>query len=398
MLIGRSYGFGSIKRDVGRRNFHGTLIRQSAPELNKWKCISFPFPFLYLCAPCHLKEFLPNTNSSSNYSQIPNVFIPRVPLSSSLSISLLALKASPPGSHRLSVIKEITLKELQIGHSSDAWSDLTETDSHLSPLHLPPRLFLVLLVAILSTAASKEERKFGITVDRHKKQEQDRNAVFLHKHSIETAQLNGCQSWESLDSKKLCLFVYSIYWYKDSSLRDTIYYDMWSRVALVQNFKQARRQRQHDERERCCLLLGPLCQLASFNTLKRYWADGVCAHTAVYAWRRAVAGQHFTSVFPAHQRGEGFIARLEQTDHLLNLRSIGTNRHTCSQTAEWLWLPLLLHWRVSLVLWFVSRDHKYFLCCVWCFITAKKWNGINTTEWAYSGTEWADLTTAQAQC
>lgn len=138
MLIGRSYGFGSIKRDVGRRNFHGTLIRQSAPELNKWKCISFPFPFLYLCAPCHLKEFLPNNNSSSNYSQIPNVFIPRVPLSSSLSISLLALKASPPGSHRLSVIKEITLKELQIGHSSDAWSDLTETDSHLSPLHLPP--------------------------------------------------------------------------------------------------------------------------------------------------------------------------------------------------------------------------------------------------------------------
>lgn len=99
----------------------------------------------------------------------------------------------------------------------------------------------MLLVAILSTGSfqrRKEIQDYGGQKEK-KKQEQDRNAVFLHKHSIETAQLNGCHSSDSLDSKKLCLFVYSIYWYKDSSLRDTIYYDMWSRVASVQNFKQA---------------------------------------------------------------------------------------------------------------------------------------------------------------
>lgn len=54
-----------------------------------------------------------------------------------LSIFLLTLIACPTGSQQLSVIKEITLKELQIGHLSDVWSDLTETDSQLSPLQLP---------------------------------------------------------------------------------------------------------------------------------------------------------------------------------------------------------------------------------------------------------------------
>lgn len=180
MLIGRSYGAGSIKRDVGRRKFHGTLIRQSAAELNKWKCIPFPFPFLYLCAPCHLKEFLPNTNSSSNYSQIPNVFTPHVPLSSSLSISLLVLKASPPGSHQLSVIKEITLKELQIGHSSNAWSDLTETDSHLGPLHLPPlAIFSVISSYSLYRQLPKKKGNSGLRWTERKKKARARQKCCL---------------------------------------------------------------------------------------------------------------------------------------------------------------------------------------------------------------------------
>lgn len=34
------------------------------------------------------------------------------------------------------------------------------------------------------------------------------------------AQLSSCHSRDSQDSKKSCFFIYSIYWYKDSSLRD----------------------------------------------------------------------------------------------------------------------------------------------------------------------------------
>lgn len=36
------------------------------------------------------------------------------------------------------------------------------------------------------------------------------------------AQLSSCHSWDSQDSKKSCFFIYSIYWYKDSSLRDIV--------------------------------------------------------------------------------------------------------------------------------------------------------------------------------
>lgn len=34
------------------------------------------------------------------------------------------------------------------------------------------------------------------------------------------AQLSSCHSWDSRDAKKSCFFIYSIYWYKGSSLRD----------------------------------------------------------------------------------------------------------------------------------------------------------------------------------
>lgn len=60
------------------------------------------------------------------------------------------------------------------------------------------------------------------------------------------AQLSSCHSWDSLDSEKPCFFIYSIYWYKDSSLRDTSKCDIWSQVALMWNFKQAWKQRPHD--------------------------------------------------------------------------------------------------------------------------------------------------------
>lgn len=36
------------------------------------------------------------------------------------------------------------------------------------------------------------------------------------------AQLSSCHSWDSQDSKKPCFLIYSIYWYKDSSLRGNV--------------------------------------------------------------------------------------------------------------------------------------------------------------------------------
>lgn len=88
MQIGRSYRVGSIKGDLDRLKLHSALIRQPAAMLNKWKCIPFRF-FSSMClrALCHPKEFKQNTNSSSNFLQLPL-------LSLSVSLCLIPLHLS----------------------------------------------------------------------------------------------------------------------------------------------------------------------------------------------------------------------------------------------------------------------------------------------------------------
>lgn len=127
MQIGWSYRVGSIKGDLDRLKLHSALIRQPAAMPNKWKSITFRS--MCLCALSHSEEFEQDANSSSNFPQLPIALTALVSLPASLSIFLLTLIDCPRGSQQSSVIKEITLRELQIGHLSDIWSDLTETDS-----------------------------------------------------------------------------------------------------------------------------------------------------------------------------------------------------------------------------------------------------------------------------
>lgn len=125
------------------------------------------------------------------------------------------------------------------------------------------------------------------------------------------AQLSSCHSGDSQDSEKPCFFIYSIYWYKDSSLRDTGECDIWSQVALMWNLKQAWKA---EGRMTCkssfCLLLGaltpPVCRLHTVcfeveakRRIARKHSHTLTirqAHVQMQEERRPVAGENFTCV------------------------------------------------------------------------------------------------------
>lgn len=87
------------------------------------------------------------------------------------------------------------------------------------------------------------------------------------------AQLSTCHSWDSQDGEKSCLFIFSIYWYKDCSLRDISKCDIWSQVASVWKFKWPWKQR-----PMACLLLGLLHKRDKYtwSVLKFQWEE-TCA-------------------------------------------------------------------------------------------------------------------------
>lgn len=135
LQTGRSQRVGSINRDLDTVKLHSALIRQPAVLLNKWKCIPFrSVPSVCLCAFRHPKEFQQNTNSSSNFPQLPVAFTAWVPLPLHLS------SHADSWSHRIR-----TVVSNQGNHSQRAtnrsliwslvWSDAG--DSQRSPPQLP---------------------------------------------------------------------------------------------------------------------------------------------------------------------------------------------------------------------------------------------------------------------
>lgn len=131
MLIGWSCSAGSIKRDLGRRNLHGSLIRQPAALLNKWKCSHFHSSlclFFFLLFACLMSEDFAEFVFFMWFSSL--LLLSGSPLSACLATSQLAQIACPKGSHPLSVIKKITSS----GPLSWClvWFDLTESDGEYS--------------------------------------------------------------------------------------------------------------------------------------------------------------------------------------------------------------------------------------------------------------------------